>query len=118
LISCYDINVAQDPSQATPSVSVSPRARDELARACPPNAVVELSATPGGCCGDRYGLAVREMAPPGVTYLDLGDVRLVIDPRSVRRCDGVSIDYLETPDGAGFLVRGPVGAAGCGCGRR
>jgi monothiol glutaredoxin len=47
--------------------------------------------------------------PPkaGDIEVTAGGIAMLIDPASARRADGVSIDYVDGPDGAGFQIENP-----------
>ncbi|MGH9245882.1 MAG: HesB/IscA family protein [Acidimicrobiales bacterium] len=69
------------------------------------------------CCRYQYGLAFDGEPDADDTVTEASGIRFVVDDESRPQCDGATIDFVETPKGAGFAVRGPVieGAA-CGCG--
>jgi monothiol glutaredoxin len=46
-------------------------------------------------------------AKTGDLKVTANGVEILVDPSSARRADGVSIDYIEGPDGAGFKVENP-----------
>lgn len=81
------------------------------------SATIRLYVAGRGCCRATYGLSYADGPGREDTVIQAGGIRLVVDRQSRELCDGVSIDYLQTPSGEeGFAVRGPRLAAGCGCG--
>lgn len=69
----------------------------------------------GGCSGYQYGYTfdtVRE----NDEIVDLGLVRIVVDPMSLNYIRGSTVDYVETFGGGGFSVKNPNATGGCGCG--
>ena len=39
--------------------------------------------------------------------VDCGGITILLDPTSVQRADGLSIDFVSGPDGAGFTIENP-----------
>jgi iron-sulfur cluster assembly protein len=104
-----------------PSVNVTPRAVRELKGLQAGDrqaSVLRLSVAGKTCCGYRYGLAFEAEPKDGDTITAYDGLRLVIDEQSRAQCDGVMLDFVETPKGAGFSVQGRVTPGGCSCGRR
>ncbi len=54
----------------------------------------------------RYGMDF-DAARPGDVVVDGPGFTLVLDRASARRADGVTIDYLDRPDGGGFKIDNP-----------
>ena len=81
---------------------------------------LRISATPGCCSGPQYGLSLAKQADHGDWEGTFGGVKVVVDPESASLLQGVAIDYVETPQGAGFTISNPSAtpdaAGGCGCG--
>jgi iron-sulfur cluster assembly accessory protein len=83
---------------------------------------LRISAAPGCCSGAHYGLSLAEKLEQGDWEGTFGGVKVLVDPDSAPFLEGASIDYVETPEGAGFTVKNPNAAAkpedGCdsGCG--
>jgi len=72
-----------------------------------------------GCSGPQYGLAFDIEAREDDAVLQSDGLRILIDPNSLAFLEGATIDYVETPQGAGFKVENPnpLAAASCGsCG--
>ena len=66
----------------------------------------------GGCGGPSFGLAF-DARQHGDAEFDLGGVTLLIDAVSLPYTHGASIDYVETPEMAGFKVSVPPLEGGC-----
>ncbi len=85
---------------------------------------LRISAAPGCCSGAQYGLSLAKEAEEGDWEGTFGDVRVLVDTQSAPFLQGVSVDYVETPDGAGFTIQNPKAAdcsdggcgGGCSCG--
>jgi iron-sulfur cluster assembly accessory protein len=72
----------------------------------------------GGCCGGvGFGLAF-DAAQDGDVRLERSGLSVVIDPMSLPFVNGVTIDFVNTPEVQGFKVSAPPmpkGAQGGGC---
>ena len=81
------------------------------------NAVLRLYVAGKSCCSTMYGLAFDDGADPQDTVSELEGIPVAIDPLSAPHCEGATIDFVDSPSGAGFQVRGASTGAGCACGR-
>ena len=77
---------------------------------------LRLYVSARGCCSNRYGLAFIEAVAPDDIVEELSGVPVVLSAESREACEGATIDYVETPSGSGFTVRGPTREGGCACG--
>ena len=81
---------------------------------------LRLSAAPGCCSGAQYGMSLAQQAEKDDWEGQFGGVKVLVDPESAPFLEGVSIDYVETPDGSGFTIKNPNAVAnpegGCGSG--
>ncbi|HEX3481606.1 MAG TPA: Grx4 family monothiol glutaredoxin [Kofleriaceae bacterium] len=88
-----------------PSVTVSPRAGRELAEALKegsPGDVIHLTITPGW----EHQLDLGPGEPSHVT-VESGGITVQLDRASAGRAAGVTIDFIEAADGAGFKIDNP-----------
>ncbi len=81
---------------------------------------LRVSAAAGCCSGPQFGLSLASQAEAGDWEGEFEGVRVLVDPDSAPMLQGVAIDYVETPEGAGFTIsnpeREPQAGGGCGCG--
>jgi len=70
------------------------------------------------CAGYSYGLALDDATADDDAVFEQGGIKLAVDPVSVQFVDGARIDYVESSEGAGFIVTNEreAGAGGCGGG--
>ncbi|MBP2030552.1 iron-sulfur cluster assembly accessory protein [Methanohalophilus levihalophilus] len=70
-----------------------------------------------GCSGVQYGMALdNETKEDDVTITDK-DVKIVMAPDVQEELDEAKIDFIETPDGKGFIIDNPKAMSSCGsCG--
>lgn len=69
-----------------------------------------------GCSGPQYGLAFDEKPRENDTVIETDGVKMVIDPNSLVYLEGATIDFVETPQGAGFKIDNPNPMATSSCG--
>jgi iron-sulfur cluster assembly protein len=77
---------------------------------------LRVAVLPGGCSGFQYGLNIEDAPEADDEVLDLGGVRVFVDPFSAQYLNGVEIDYVSSMMGQGFTFRNPNATGGCGCG--
>ena len=90
---------------AAPTLTVSPRAAKELGEALKEGGagdVIHLTITP--TWEHQLDLGAKE---PGHVTIDLGEITVQLDRASAGRAAGVTIDYIEASDGAGFKIDNP-----------
>lgn len=88
-----------------PAVTVTARAAQELGAALAdgtPGDVIHLTITPGW--EHQLDLGAKE---PGHVTIESGGVTVQLDRASAARADGVTIDFIEASDGAGFKIDNP-----------
>ncbi len=69
----------------------------------------------GGCSGYQYKIDFTEQRPDD-TVSQRGQVRVLVDPRSILLLGESTVDYIESLTGAGFTIRNPNVTGTCGCG--
>jgi iron-sulfur cluster assembly protein len=77
---------------------------------------LRVAVLPGGCSGFQYGLNIEDSAEADDEVLEIGGVRVFVDPFSAQYLAGVEIDYVSSMMGQGFTFRNPNASGGCGCG--
>jgi iron-sulfur cluster assembly protein len=80
------------------------------------DAGLRVAVLPGGCSGFQYGLNIEDAPEADDEVLELGGVRVFVDPFSAQYLEGVEIDYVTSMMGQGFTFRNPNASGGCGCG--
>jgi iron-sulfur cluster assembly protein len=105
----------------TNPISLTERAAAEvkslLAEQNKPEAALRVWVAGGGCSGLQYGMAIDE-APAeesDVTLTDQ-DVKIFIDPLSLKYMTGSVVDFVDDPLGGGFKIDNPNAVKSCGCG--
>jgi iron-sulfur cluster insertion protein len=91
----------------------------ELRGTDPSRAFLRMYVAGKSCCSTQFGLAFDASPDDKDTVSDVAGIPLAVDPLSQPYADGAIIDFVDGPDGTGFLVKNPTlsGGGGCSCGR-
>lgn len=84
------------------------------------NVHVRVAVAGGGCSGFQYRMAFEEadqIDPDLDTVESHGDVRFVIDKKSLLYLDGTTLDWIDDLNNRGFKFDNPQSRHSCGCGR-
>jgi len=82
-----------------------------------PDAVgIRLGVNEGGCNGLSYAMDFAKEKSAADEVLDLGGVKLLIDPMAVIYLVGTEMDFVEEKMGSSFVFRNPNESGRCGCG--
>jgi iron-sulfur cluster assembly protein len=121
-----EATTAEPDKTKTPSITVSPKAVDAIARQMSkrgtPEASLRLGIRGGGCSGFSYVIEFHDGAPHArdrvfnLVASDGTDVRVVVDPKSLLYLNGSVLDWEQTLMRQGFKFVNPNEATGCGCG--
>jgi iron-sulfur cluster insertion protein len=87
------------------------RAQDPAKRA-----YLRLYVAGRSCCSFEYGLAFEETARDSDSVTEAAGLPVAIDAVSLPFCDGAKVEWVDGPEGTGFLVRNPSLGGGCSCG--
>lgn len=77
---------------------------------------LRVAVLPGGCSGFQYGLNIEDSPEADDEVVEIGGVRVFVDPFSAQYLAGVEIDYVSSMMGQGFTFKNPNSSGGCGCG--
>jgi iron-sulfur cluster assembly protein len=77
---------------------------------------LRVAVVGGGCSGFSYHMAFDNQENPTDNVYQFDGLKVVVDQMSEMYLDGVSIDYIETLEGAGFKFNNPNVKSTCGCG--
>jgi iron-sulfur cluster assembly protein len=82
----------------------------------PDIAGLRLFVQQGGCAGLSYGMRFDHEPEDDDTVYEHHDLRVFVDPSSMRYIEGSRLDYETGLQGAGFEVENPNVVSECGCG--
>lgn len=101
-------------------IELSPTAQTKLLEVRdlePGRQVLRVFVRGKSCSGYVYGLALDEATSDEDAVFEQGGIRVAVDPTSFQYVDGARIDYVESAEGAGFIVTNERFAGGeCECG--
>ena len=69
-----------------------------------------------GCSGLSYTLEYSDQVNPTDEVIEVGDIKLLIDPKSILFLIGSTFDYKEEEFSNGFFFTNPNEKGRCGCG--
>ena len=61
-------------------------------------------------------MALEEASKGDDLILEIGALKVFVDPASAPLLEGVTVDFLDGMDGSGFKFENPNAKASCGCG--
>ena len=77
---------------------------------------LRISVSDGGCSGFSYQLNFEKEQKPGDITLDLENLTVHVDPKSIPYLQGTVIDFVSGLYGGGFKFTNPNATGTCGCG--
>ncbi|MFP5459557.1 MAG: HesB/IscA family protein [Bacteriovoracia bacterium] len=76
---------------------------------------LRLAVIGGGCSGLSYKIEFSTKREKD-NVMDLGDVKILIDPKSSIYLKGILLDFQDGLNGKGFVFENPNAKNTCGCG--
>jgi len=92
------------------------KARKLLASSGFADGALRIGVKNGGCSGMRYELAFDDQVGDDDTQLEFFGLRVVVDAESARFLEGVTVDFSDDLNDAGFKIDHPSAEETCGCG--
>jgi iron-sulfur cluster assembly protein len=77
---------------------------------------IRIGVRSKGCSGMSYTLEYADSQQPMDETVEVGGVRLLIDPKASLFLIGTEMDYAEEKLKTGFVFRNPNEKGRCGCG--
>jgi iron-sulfur cluster assembly protein len=90
--------------QVTPVATT--KVKEIMGQQNPAPIALRVAVVGGGCSGFSYHMAFENAENP----------KVLVDQMSEMYLEGVSIDYVESLEGAGFKFNNPNVKSTCGCG--
>ena len=79
---------------------------------------LRVTVAPGGCAGYSYGLDFAEGAAENDLVVEGPEgIKVFIDRDIEPLIAGASLDFVESLNGAGFVLDNPNATSSCGCGK-
>lgn len=76
---------------------------------------LRLGTRSGGCSGMNYTLGFDSEVNEGDKIISLEDLDIVIDNKSLFYMMGVTLEFIDGPQGSGFVFNNPNNSHSCGC---
>ena len=92
------------------------KVKEIMAQQNPVPAGLRVGVVGGGCSGFSYSMSFENGAGMMDKTFDFEGLKVFVDATSLMYLKGVSVDYLETLEGAGFKFDNPNVKSTCGCG--
>ncbi len=92
------------------------KVKEIMAQQSPVPAGLRVGVVGGGCSGFSYSMSFENGAGMMDKTFDFDGLKVYVDATSLMYLKGVSVDYLETLEGAGFKFDNPNVKSTCGCG--
>jgi iron-sulfur cluster assembly accessory protein len=92
------------------------KAKNLLSKSDHHDGALRVAVRNGGCSGMRYELLFDGERKDDDDELLFDGLKVWIDPESGTFLDGITIDYSDTLNDAGFKINNPGAAETCGCG--
>ncbi|MCS4503831.1 Iron-binding protein IscA [wastewater metagenome] len=77
---------------------------------------LRLGVRTSGCSGFMYTVDYADAVGEDDTVFDVGDVRVVVDRKSLPFIEGMEVDFVREGLNERFAFRNPNATAECGCG--
>lgn len=108
------IGTKVSPVNMTPT-AVS-KVKEIMAQQNPVPSGLRVGVVGGGCSGFSYSMSFENGAGMMDKVLDVDGLKIFVDATSMMYLQGVTVDYVETLEGAGFKFENPNVKSTCGCG--
>jgi iron-sulfur cluster assembly protein len=92
------------------------KARNLLAKSEFPEGALRVAVRNGGCSGMRYELLFDGELREDDTRLEFFGLPVWVDVESATYLEGITIDFSDELNDAGFKIQNPNAAETCGCG--
>jgi iron-sulfur cluster assembly accessory protein len=109
-------NVETKTLPITLTVKAVSKVKEIMAQQDPQPAGLRVGVVGGGCSGFSYSMAFENSAGMMDKVFEFDGMKVFVDATSLIYLTGVTVDYVETLEGAGFKFENPNVRSTCGCG--
>ena len=92
------------------------KAKSLLASSPEDHTALRVAVKKGGCSGMRYELLFDGDLRDDDDELEFHGLKVWVDPESATFLDGITIDFSDALNDAGFKIDNPAAEETCGCG--
>jgi iron-sulfur cluster assembly protein len=89
--------------------------KDAMSRAGQTEGGMRILVKEGGCAGYQYVVDLDKEQRSDDIVVEIGGVRLFIDPLSRPWLEGMMLGYKQGLEGSGFTFENPNASSTCGC---
>lgn len=108
------------PRASAPKVTLTSAAAAKVAelieREDEKDLVLRIGVRAGGCSGFSYEMFFDSTVSDADFIAETDGVKMAVDPDSLEKLNGASVDYRDGLQGAGFHIENPNVSRACGCG--
>lgn len=100
-------------------IQVTPKAVERIRQAFAKQGVsggLRLGVLGGGCSGLSYQFKFDKEPRSNDNVFTFEDVRVFVDPKSMKFLDGMTLDWKDSLLQSGFVFENPHATKSCGCG--
>jgi iron-sulfur cluster assembly accessory protein len=108
------IGIKTSPINMTPTAVA--KVKEIMAQQNPVPAGLRVGVVGGGCSGFSYSMSFENGAGMMDKVIDVEGLKVFVDATSMMYLQGITVDYVETLEGAGFKFENPNVKSTCGCG--
>ena len=92
------------------------KVKEIMSQQSPAPTALRVAVVGGGCSGFQYHMAFENSENGTDNAYEFDGLKVFVDQMSEMYLEGVTIDYVETLEGAGFKFNNPNVKSTCGCG--
>lgn len=109
-------NIIRMKSPITVTSAAAERIHALLAARGKPSAGIKIGVRTKGCSGLSYTVEYADQVEKFDEVVELGEFKILIDPKAVLFLIGTEMDYVKQKLKEGFTFRNPNEKGRCGCG--
>ncbi len=106
----------RDASPSSSHTTAIAKVKEVMAQQNPLPAGLRVGVVGGGCSGFSYSMSFENGAGMMDKTFNFDELKVFVDATSLMYLKGVTVDYIETLEGAGFKFENPNVKSTCGCG--
>jgi iron-sulfur cluster assembly protein len=113
--------MSEQTTDAIGQITMTDKAAAEIAsirseNSIPENYYLRIGVKGGGCSGLSYSLGFDGDRRDTDEVLEIKNVQILVDAKSLFYLDGTELDYTDGLNGRGFVFNNPNAVRTCGCG--
>lgn len=77
---------------------------------------IRIQVSGGGCAGLQYGMMLDAAGTEADTIIEVGGINVFVDVQTLPLIQGITIDFEQSLESAGFTFSNPNAKSSCSCG--